>query len=96
MDQIAKVGVPVNVDRGSDSEGELAYMNHISVDRHAIALWEEAMGDITTGGGNCGPGEIGEEANATVEVHCDVSEGGGLLLEELYTSPENSFGAKLQ
>ena len=49
LEQIARVGVPVDVGPGGNLERELAYGNHSSADKHASEVWEKAVGDVKTG-----------------------------------------------
>ena len=49
LEQIARVGVPVDVGPGGNLARELAYGNHNSADKHASEVWEKAVGDVKTG-----------------------------------------------
>ena len=50
LEQIARVGVTVDVGPGGNLARELAYANHNSADKHASEVWEKAVGDVKTGG----------------------------------------------
>lgn len=47
-EQIAWVGVPVDVSPGGNHERELACGHHSSADRHTIEVWEKTVGDVQT------------------------------------------------
>ncbi|CAN0584222.1 unnamed protein product, partial [Laminaria digitata] len=49
LEQIARVGVPVDVGPGGNLERELAYGNHSSAGKHATEVWEKAVGDVRMG-----------------------------------------------
>ena len=49
LEQMTRVGVPVDVGPGGNLEREMAYGNHSSADKHASEVWEEAVGDVKTG-----------------------------------------------
>ena len=46
LEQIARVGVPVDVGPGDYLERELAYGNHSSARKHVADGWENAVGDV--------------------------------------------------
>ena len=49
LDQIARVGAPVDVGKRGNFERELAYGNHSSANRHANEVWEKEVGDVKLG-----------------------------------------------
>ena len=49
LEQIARVGVPVDVGPGGNLERELAYGNHSSARKHVADVWENAVGDVKNG-----------------------------------------------
>ena len=49
LEQLARVGVPVDVGTGGNPERELAYGNHGSARKHVAEVWENAVGDAKKG-----------------------------------------------
>ena len=49
LEQIARVGMPVDVGPGGNVERELACGNHRSARKHAAEMWENAVGDVKKG-----------------------------------------------
>ena len=49
LEQIARVGVPMDVGLGGNLELELAQGNHSSAEKHAAEVWKKAVGDVPTG-----------------------------------------------